>query len=311
MPVVFNLAIKPTPSIGIVQDTVNLETLENTKLAINGRHDPAIIRRIVVVIIAVIGSFIARSGFTNPDSWASSIMAMVENAWGLFGASFGPVVILSLFWKRFNYPGAVAGIVGGVGTIISVSSRKKRIAAGSGTSVEEINRLLKQFNQIKDLMKQFTEAGKKKKKIELDLAAIIRKHPDDPRFIALGARMEKLREEHEAGLLTSMAFLKALLDLAKEAAQMEREVVPEDREDKGKAALTALFQSVRNENTPVIVERIVGKRRTVRRSYYDRSAYHDEVRRYGNEAHGHPLRRFYEPHYDRRHGYVRRLPTHS
>ena len=55
-----------------------------------------------------------------------------------------------------------------------------------------------------------------------------------------------------------MAFLKALLDLAKEAAQMEREVIPEEKEDKGKAALTALFQSVRNEKTPVIVERIVG-----------------------------------------------------
>ena len=41
------------------------------------------------------------------------------------------------------------------------SSRKKRIAAGSGTTVEEINRLLKQFNQIKELMKQFT--GNKKK----------------------------------------------------------------------------------------------------------------------------------------------------
>lgn len=53
MPVIFNCAIKPTPSIGIVQDTVNLETLENTKLAINGRHDPAIIRRIVVVINAM------------------------------------------------------------------------------------------------------------------------------------------------------------------------------------------------------------------------------------------------------------------
>lgn len=102
-----------------------------------------------------------------------------------------------------------------------------------------------------------TEAGKKKKKIELDLAAIIRKHPEDPRFVSLGARMEKLREEHEAGLLSSMAFLKALLDLAKEAANMEREVVPQDKEDKGKAALTVLFQSVRNENTPVIVERIV------------------------------------------------------
>ena len=41
------------------------------------------------------------------------------------------------------------------------SSRKKRIAAGSGVSVEEINRLLKQFNQIKELMKQFTGSKKK------------------------------------------------------------------------------------------------------------------------------------------------------
>ena len=71
------------------------------------------IGRIVVAIIAIVAFFIARSGFNSTDSWASSIMAMVENAWGLFGASFGPVVILSLFWKRFNYPGAVAGIVGG------------------------------------------------------------------------------------------------------------------------------------------------------------------------------------------------------
>ncbi|MBQ1984955.1 MAG: signal recognition particle protein, partial [Clostridia bacterium] len=35
-------------------------------------------------------------------------------------------------------------------------SRKKRIAAGSGTSVEEINKILKQFDQMKKLMKQFT-----------------------------------------------------------------------------------------------------------------------------------------------------------
>ena len=41
------------------------------------------------------------------------------------------------------------------------SSRKKRIARGSGTSVEEINRLLKQFDQIKQLMKQFTGSKKK------------------------------------------------------------------------------------------------------------------------------------------------------
>ncbi len=43
------------------------------------------------------------------------------------------------------------------------SSRKKRIAAGSGTSVEEINRLLKQYDQTKEMMKRFMGGGKKKK----------------------------------------------------------------------------------------------------------------------------------------------------
>ena len=43
------------------------------------------------------------------------------------------------------------------------SSRKRRIAAGSGTSVEEVNRLLKQFEQIKKLMKQFTSMGGKRR----------------------------------------------------------------------------------------------------------------------------------------------------
>ena len=100
---------------------------------------------------------------------------------------------------------------------------------------------------------------KKRKKVEIDLAAIIRKHPDDPRFIALGARMEKLREEHEAGLLTSMEFLKALLALAKDAAQLIKNepIDPIGPEQKGKAALTELFETIRNRNTPVIVERIV------------------------------------------------------
>ena len=112
-----------------------------------------------------------------------------------------------------------------------------------------------------EIIQKFIEGDasseKKRKKLEMDLAAVIRKHHDDPRFIALGERMEKLREEHEAGLLTSMEFLKALLALAKDVAQYEKETVPEDEIDKGKAALTELFRNVRNDNTPVIVERIV------------------------------------------------------
>lgn len=65
--------------------------------------------RVVVVVVAVVAYFIASA----KGSGAQAIMDLVENAWGLFGSAFGPVIILTLFWKRFNYPGAVAGIVGG------------------------------------------------------------------------------------------------------------------------------------------------------------------------------------------------------
>ena len=65
--------------------------------------------RIVVLIIAVIAYFIASS----KSEGAASIMTLVDNAWGGFGSAFGPVIILSLFWKRFTYKGAIAGVVGG------------------------------------------------------------------------------------------------------------------------------------------------------------------------------------------------------
>ena len=63
--------------------------------------------RIVVLIIAVIAVIVA----ANPN--AGSIMSLVSNAWGVFGAAFGPAIMLSLFWKRFNFAGAVASIVAG------------------------------------------------------------------------------------------------------------------------------------------------------------------------------------------------------
>ena len=63
--------------------------------------------RIVVLVISVIAVLIA----SNPNS--GTIMGLVENAWGIFGAAFGPVIMLSLFWRRLNFPGAVAGILVG------------------------------------------------------------------------------------------------------------------------------------------------------------------------------------------------------
>ena len=63
--------------------------------------------RMVVLIIAVIALVIA----SNPG--AGSIMKLVSNAWGVFGAAFGPVILLSLFWKRLNFQGALSGIIVG------------------------------------------------------------------------------------------------------------------------------------------------------------------------------------------------------
>ena len=65
--------------------------------------------RIAVVVIAIIAFFIASS----KGAGAQAIMNMVENAWGIFGAAFGPVIILSLFWRRFNYIGACVGVIAG------------------------------------------------------------------------------------------------------------------------------------------------------------------------------------------------------
>ncbi len=67
------------------------------------------VSRLIVMVIAVVAFFIASS----KGKAAQAIMDLVSNAWGIFGAAFGPAVLLSLFWKRFTYKGAVAGIIAG------------------------------------------------------------------------------------------------------------------------------------------------------------------------------------------------------
>jgi len=53
MPIVFNCAVKPTPSISMEQNTVDLSSKENASLVIEGRHDPAIVRRACAVVESV------------------------------------------------------------------------------------------------------------------------------------------------------------------------------------------------------------------------------------------------------------------
>ena len=69
------------------------------------------ISRAIIIVIAIVAALIA----LDPES---SIMNLVSFAWGGFGAAFGPLMILSLFWKRTNGKGAVAGILTGFLTVV-------------------------------------------------------------------------------------------------------------------------------------------------------------------------------------------------
>ena len=52
MPILFQVVMRPTPSIGLEQDTIDMSAMENAKLTVQGRHDPCIVHRAVPVIEA-------------------------------------------------------------------------------------------------------------------------------------------------------------------------------------------------------------------------------------------------------------------
>ncbi|MCK9150806.1 chorismate synthase [Methanobacterium alcaliphilum] len=70
MPIMIRMAVKPTPSISMVQKTVDLTKMEDAKIQIKGRHDPCICPRVVPVaesaVAMVIVDHLIRSGFINP-----------------------------------------------------------------------------------------------------------------------------------------------------------------------------------------------------------------------------------------------------
>lgn len=91
------LAASSSVSENILGGLFKLNLSEKTKM---------IVARVVLIIIAVIGVVIAW------DS-NSSVFGIVSFAWAGFGAAFGPVMLLALFWKRSNKYGAIAGMIAG------------------------------------------------------------------------------------------------------------------------------------------------------------------------------------------------------
>ena len=91
------LAASSSVSENILREALRLKISEKKSM---------LAARITVVAIAVLGVIIAR----NPDN---SVFGIVSFAWAGFGASFGPLVICALFWKRTTFPGAVSGMIAG------------------------------------------------------------------------------------------------------------------------------------------------------------------------------------------------------
>ena len=69
-----------------------------------------LVSRITLVLITVVATLIALDE-------NSIIFRIVSFAWAGFGATFGPIMLLCLFWKRTNTAGAIAGMVGGAGMV--------------------------------------------------------------------------------------------------------------------------------------------------------------------------------------------------
>jgi type I restriction enzyme R subunit len=99
--------------------------------------------------------------------------------------------------------------------------------------------------------------AKKAKEVEVKIVHRLQRHIGDPRFVALGEKLELLRQRHAEGQLNSLDFLKELLDLAKAVVEAEKTIEPEEERDQAKAALTELFEAVKSEDTPILVEKVV------------------------------------------------------
>jgi type I restriction enzyme, R subunit len=111
---------------------------------------------------------------------------------------------------------------------------------------------------IEDLM-----TGKRKDvdpvEVEKWITARIAKHVGNPVFIELGKRLNALREKYAHAQQASLEFLKELFELARDTVAAEKAAAEIPREERGKAALTELFESLKGNDTPIIVENVVNE----------------------------------------------------
>jgi type I restriction enzyme R subunit len=95
--------------------------------------------------------------------------------------------------------------------------------------------------------------------VERWITARIAKHIGNPVFVELGKRLTALREKYAHSQQASLDFLKELFALARDTVAAEKAAAEIPREERGKAALTELFQSLKGNGTPIIAEKVVNE----------------------------------------------------
>lgn len=121
-------------------------------------------------------------------------------------------------------------------------------------SMHDIDEYILDGDVLDDIIKNPNE--KKVRQLEKGLIKRFKDKADIPIFKTLSERLEILRDKAEQGLIESIDFIKELCKLAKDTIQAEKEIAQE-YENSPKIALTDLFNELKTEKTPIVVERIV------------------------------------------------------
>ena len=122
---------------------------------------------------------------------------------------------------------------------------------------DDLETIILNAETLKDLAEGSDATHATIRAVQVNVAGRIARHGHDPVFQALGERLLALKQKYEHGQQASLDFLRELLELARDTVAAEKAASEVPREERGKAALTELFESVRSEETPIMVERVV------------------------------------------------------
>lgn len=124
-----------------------------------------------------------------------------------------------------------------------------------GTSLED---LVVDADVIDSVLEDEKKVQRKIVEVEKMLRLRLGEHAGDPKFKQFAEKLDELRDRMAQNLISSIDFLKQLLAMAKDLLEEEKKVdQPQDKRAQARAALTELFQSIRTEETPVVVENVV------------------------------------------------------